>query len=82
MPESVLGKDTVHAIQAGIFYGYSGLVNGMLEAIEKETDCRYQVMVTGGMSSLMGHLGERFKTVDINLTLEGIYQITKLNLNQ
>ena len=82
MPESVLGKDTVHAIQAGIFYGYSGLVNGMLEAIEKETNCSYQVIVTGGMSPLMGHLGERFKTVDINLTLKGIYQITKLNLNQ
>jgi type III pantothenate kinase len=54
----------------------------MLEAIEKETNCRFEVVVTGGMSSLMGHLGERFKTADINLTLKGIYQITKLNLNQ
>lgn len=80
MPESVLGKNTVHAIQAGIFYGYSGLVKGMLASIETETNCRFEVVVTGGMSSLMGHLGERFNTVDINLTLKGIYQITKLNL--
>jgi type III pantothenate kinase len=82
MPESALGKNTVHAIQAGIFYGYSGLVKGMLEAIEKETNCRFEVVVTGGMSSLMGHLGDRFGNVDIHLTLKGIYQITKLNLDQ
>ncbi|EPR66175.1 type III pantothenate kinase [Cyclobacterium qasimii] len=81
LPESALGKDTVHAIQAGIFYGYSGLVKGMVEAIEMETNCNYQVVVTGGMSSLMGHLGDRFNNVDVNLTLKGIYAITKLNLD-
>ncbi|WP_339924887.1 type III pantothenate kinase [uncultured Cyclobacterium sp.] len=81
LPESALGKDTVHAIQAGIFYGYSGLVKGMVEAIEKETNCKYQLLVTGGMSSLMGHLGERFNNVDVNLTLKGIYEITRLNLD-
>lgn len=82
LPESALGKNTVHAIQAGIFYGYSGLVNGMVEAIEKETGKEYQLLVTGGMSSLMGHLGDRFNNVDINLTLKGIYAITKLNFDQ
>jgi len=82
MPESALGKDTVQAIQAGIFFGYSGLVKGMIEAIEKETNCKYQVLVTGGMSSLMNNLGERFKTVDANLTLKGIYHITKFNLDK
>ena len=82
MPESALGKDTVHAIQAGIFYGYSGLVRGMIEAIEQETNCNYQVILTGGMSSLMNNLGERFKTVDGNLTLKGIYQITSFNLDK
>lgn len=81
LPESALGKNTVHAIQAGIFYGYSGLVNGMVEAIENETGREYQLLVTGGMSSLMGHLGDRFNNVDVNLTLKGIYQITRLNLN-
>ncbi|AEL25399.1 type III pantothenate kinase [Cyclobacterium marinum] len=80
LPESALGKNTVHAIQAGIFYGYSGLVKGMVEAIEKETNCKYQLIVTGGMSSLMGHLGDRFNTVDVNLTLKGIFQITRLNI--
>jgi type III pantothenate kinase len=82
MPESALGKDTIHAIQAGIFYGYSGLVKGMIEAIEQETNCNYQVILTGGMSSLMNNLGERFKTVDGNLTLKGIYQITSFNLDK
>ncbi|SHN20692.1 type III pantothenate kinase [Cyclobacterium lianum] len=79
MPPSVLGKDTVHAIQAGIFYGYTGLVRGMLHAIEAETQTKFKVIATGGLSAVMQHLTGEFAMVDVNLTLKGIQQITLIN---
>ncbi|WP_163381945.1 type III pantothenate kinase [Cyclobacterium sp. SYSU L10401] len=79
MPESVLGKDTVHAIQAGIFYGYTGLVKGMLSSITAETQMNFKVIATGGLSAVMQHLEGAFDLVDMQLTLKGIYQITRMN---
>lgn len=79
MPESALGQDTIHAIQAGILYGYTGLVKGMIETIEKETNQTYQVIATGGLSSVLTPLTEVFDDIDRNLTLEGLRLITKAN---
>mgnify|MGYP003669351339 CR=1 FL=1 len=79
MPESALGKDTIHAIQAGILYGYTGLVKGMLEAITSETQQNFQVIATGGLSSVLTPLAEVFEEIDKNLTLEGLRLITKAN---
>ncbi len=80
MPDSVLGQDTIHAIQAGILYGYTGLVKGMLEAIENETKQKFQVIATGGLSSVLTPLAEVFEEIDRNLTLEGLRLITLANL--
>ncbi|MBD3629591.1 type III pantothenate kinase [Cyclobacterium sp.] len=79
MPDSVLGKNTVHAIQAGIFYGYTGLVKGMLASISAETQMKFKVLATGGLSPVMQHLSAEFDLMDIHLTLKGIYQITRIN---
>lgn len=79
MPDSALGQDTIHAIQAGILYGYTGLVRGMIESIEKETKHSYQIIATGGLSSVLTPLAEVFDEIDLNLTLEGLRLITKAN---
>lgn len=79
MPESALGQNTVHAIQAGIVYGYTGLVKGMLEAIESETKQKYQIIATGGLSSVLTPLAGVFNEIDRNLTLEGLRLITLAN---
>ncbi|WP_339875191.1 type III pantothenate kinase [uncultured Algoriphagus sp.] len=79
MPESALGQNTVHAIQAGILYGYTGLVKGMLEAIENETKQKFHVIATGGLSAVLTPLAEVFEEIDRNLTLEGLRLITKAN---
>lgn len=79
MPESALGQNTIHAIQAGILYGYTGLVKGMLEAIENETKQKFQVIATGGLSSVLTPLAEVFEEIDRNLTLEGLRLITEAN---
>lgn len=79
LPESALGKNTIHAIQAGILYGYTGLVKGMLEAIRKETQLEFKVIATGGLSSILTNLEGVFDEVDRNLTLEGLRLITEAN---
>ena len=79
MPESALGQNSIHAIQAGILYGYTGLVKGMLEAIENETQHKFHVIATGGLSSVLTPLAEVFEEIDRNLTLEGLRLITEAN---
>ena len=79
LPTSVLGKDTIHAIQAGVLYGYTGLVKGMLEAIQVETGLPFTVVATGGLSSILTTLEGTFDTVDRNLTLDGLRLITEAN---
>lgn len=79
LPESALGKNTIHAIQAGVLYGYTGLVKGMIEAIEAETGLQFRIVATGGLSSILTTLEKTFDEVDRNLTLEGLRLITEAN---
>jgi type III pantothenate kinase len=79
LPESALGKNTVHAIQAGVLYGYTGLVKGMIEAIKNETGMNFTIVATGGLSSILTSLEGVFDEVDRNLTLEGLRLITEAN---
>jgi len=81
LPESVLGKNTIHAIQAGVLHGYTGLIKGMLEAIRLETGLNFTVIATGGLSSILTNLEGVFDAVDRNLTLDGLRLITEANLN-
>jgi len=73
LPESVLGKNTVHAIQAGILLGYEGLVSSMLSRIKNElNDGQCATIATGGLSSIIHSLKNQFTEVDENLTLNGL----------
>jgi type III pantothenate kinase len=79
LPESALGKNTIHAIQAGILYGYTGLVKGMIEAIEAETNLKFTIIATGGLAAILTTLEKTFDEVNRNLTLEGLRLITESN---
>jgi type III pantothenate kinase len=79
LPESALGKDTIHAIQAGVLYGYSGLVKGMLETISQEINMEFTIVATGGLSAILTPLKDTFDEIDRNLTLEGLWLITRAN---
>jgi type III pantothenate kinase len=76
LPSSVLGKDTVHALQAGVLFGYVGLVEGMIAQIRKEmkaADCK--VLATGGLAFVLEPLHQHFDVLDVHLTLNGIRNI-------
>ncbi len=73
VPDSVLGKNTVHAIQAGILIGYEGIVMNMIRKIREELkDQTIPVIATGGLSSIITSLSSEFTTIDANLTLDGL----------
>lgn len=76
-PKSVLGKNTVQAIQTGIFFGYTGLVIHMIHTLKQELGDHFKVIATGGLSSTIEVLKEYFDAVDPDLTLNGLKYIAE-----
>jgi type III pantothenate kinase len=72
LPDSVIGKDTVHAIQAGILWGYVGLIKGILEQTKLELGGQVKVIATGGLSHILTPLKKEFDFIDKSLTLNGL----------
>ena len=78
-PPRVVGKTTVHAIQAGAIYGYGALVDGLVERIRGEIGAGARVIATGGFASLLAPESRTIETVDEFITLEGLRLIYTLN---
>ncbi len=77
LPASVIGTNTKTALQSGILWGYVGLVEKMIERIEKETGKSLKIAATGGLAHVLEPLKDKFDVVDRNLTLEGILLLSK-----
>ncbi|MDX2246544.1 MAG: type III pantothenate kinase [Bacteroidia bacterium] len=77
LPTSAIGKNTAHALQAGILMGYVGLVNELLDRIQAELPTKAKVLATGGLSSVLAPLKSRFDEVDPMLTLDGLRLIAE-----
>ncbi len=71
-PASVIGATTVSSMQSGLFYGYVGLVDGILRRILDELDAPARVVATGGLAPLIASGSALIETVDDTLMLEGL----------
>lgn len=74
-PETVIGTTTLGSILSGVFYGYVGLVEGLVKRISGELGKNAKVIATGGLASLIAENTEVLETVDENLVLEGLLYI-------
>lgn len=72
-PSKIIGKNSMHAIQSGIIYGYESLVKGVIEKIKEEFENPMIVIATGGLSSVLGDISKVFDVIDKELTLKGLY---------
>jgi type III pantothenate kinase len=78
-PEKVIGRDTVEAMQSGIFWGYIGLIDGLIDKIKAEDDRNFTVIGTGGVASLFEGASERIDIFDSHLTINGLFEIWQRN---
>ena len=70
-PARVIGSNTVGSLQSGLYYGYLGLVDGILERLVDELGAETRVIATGGLGALIGTASHFIKEVDEFLTLDG-----------
>ncbi len=77
-PPSVLGKNTVHAIQSGVVLGYCGLVDSIINRTRDELKTTIMVVATGGLSSQIAPLSKNIDAIEKLLTLDGLKLISGL----
>lgn len=78
-PDHVTGKNTIHAMQSGVYYGYVGQVDGIVSRMKEEAKGNPFVIATGGLAELISKTAKTIDRVDPYLTLKGLYYIYEKN---
>lgn len=78
-PERVIGKDTVSNMQAGVFWGYISLIEGLVARIKTEWGRPMTVIGTGGVASLFEGATDSIDHFDPDLTIRGLLEIWRRN---
>lgn len=78
-PPNVIGKNTVHAIQSGLMFGYVSLVEGMVKRFRAELGNKMKVIATGGLAEILAKETPVLEIIAPWLTLDGLNIIWKLN---
>jgi type III pantothenate kinase len=78
-PESVIGTSTISAMQSGVFWGYVGLIEGLVGRIQAEYGRPMTVIATGGLAPLFAKRCAAVHHIDRDLTMAGLLEMYALN---
>jgi type III pantothenate kinase len=78
-PPSVIGRNTVHAMQSGLLFGYVCLVEGMVARFRGELGPDMKVIATGGLAEIVARETDVFQIIAPWLTLDGLRIVWELN---
>ncbi|WP_135466461.1 type III pantothenate kinase [Crenalkalicoccus roseus] len=78
-PQAVIGRDTIAAMQSGIFWGYVGMIEGIVARIRSEHEAPLKVIATGGLAPLFAEGTTIIERIDPDITLEGLRLIAARN---
>ena len=79
IPKTVITKDTISAMQAGIMFGYAGLVDGIVTRMKAEVKTNPLVIATGGLARVIASETKTIEKIEEMLTLDGLRIIYNLN---
>jgi len=78
-PETVIGTSTVPAMQSGVYWGYVGLIEGLVARIREEFGEAMTVVATGGLAPLFAEATDAIDRLDPDLTMRGLVEIHRRN---
>jgi type III pantothenate kinase len=78
-PATVIGRTTVGALESGLFFGYVGMVEGLVRRMDDELGGNAICVATGGLASVIAPETGLIKHVDIDLTLQGLRIVWERN---
>jgi type III pantothenate kinase len=78
-PQSVIGRSTVPAMQSGIYWGYVGMIEGLVARIQAEYGGKLKVVATGGLAPLLAEGTLVIGHIDPDLTLDGLRLLAERN---
>ena len=74
----VIGKNTINAVRSGFFWGYTGLIDNIIDLIMKETKKKFKIIITGGFSKLFINSLKSKVIIDKDITIKGLIRTVKL----
>ena len=78
-PQSVIGRSTVPAMQSGIYWGYVGMIEGLVARIQAEYGGKLKVVATGGLAPLLAEGTMVIDKIESDLTLDGLRLLAERN---